>query len=113
MKWGIYNKETKPKTVIAVSQWEHCLSHLLNSWRQGSLPVDIVGIVSNHEVLKPLCDWYNIPFHFLPVSKETKAEQEQKILDVIDKTEADFLVLARYMQILSNDMCAKLDGSRR
>lgn len=110
MTWGIHDKTLKPKAVIAVSQWEHCLSHLLNNWRQGSLPIDIAAVVSNHQVLKPLCDWYKIPFHYLPVSKDTKAEQEQQILDVMQNEEADFLVLARYMQILSNDMCKQLDG---
>lgn len=110
MTWGIYDKTLKPKAVIAVSQWEHCLSHLLNNWRQGSIPVDIVAVVSNHKVLKPLCDWYKIPFHYLPVDKDSKSEQEKKILDVMENYQADFLVLARYMQILSNEMCTQLDG---
>jgi len=110
MTWGIYDKHIKPKALIAVSQWEHCLSHLLNNWRQGSLPIDIVGVISNHEVLRPLCQWYKIPFHFLPVDKSSKPEQEKKIMALMQSEQADFLVLARYMQILSNDLCTQLNG---
>ena len=110
MTWGIHNKDDKPKVIIAVSQWGHCLSHLLNSWKRGSLPIDIVAVISNHEVMKPLCEWYQIPFHFLPVTAETKAEQEQQIINLIDNNDVDFLVLARYMQILSNDLCQQLNG---
>jgi len=93
-----------------VSQWGHCLDHLLNSWKQGVLPVDIVGVVSNHENQRALCEWYNVPFTYLPITKETKKEQEQQILDVIDNTKAELLILARYMQILSDDLCSKLEG---
>jgi formyltetrahydrofolate deformylase len=110
MNWGIHDKHLKPKVLIAVSQWEHCLSHLLNNWKRGSLPIDIVGVVSNHEVMRPLCEWYQIPFHYLPVSSATRSDQEAKILDLIQDLEIDFLVLARYMQILSNELCEQLKG---
>jgi len=110
MKWTLARAEKKLKVVIAVSQWGHCLDHLLNSWKQGVLPVDIVGVVSNHENQRALCEWYNVPFTYLPITKETKKEQEQQILDVIDNTKAELLILARYMQILSDDLCSKLEG---
>ena len=110
MTWGIYDKNEKPKVIIAVSQWGHCLNHLLNSWKRGSLPIDIGGIISNHEVMSPLCQWYQIPFHYLPVSPETKQEQEQEILRIMENGDTDLLILARYMQILSNDMCQQLYG---
>ena len=110
MTWGIYDKNEKPKVIIAVSQWGHCLNHLLNSWKRGSLPIDIGGIISNHEVMSPLCQWYQIPFHYLPVSPETKQEQEQEILRIMENGGTDLLILARYMQILSNDMCQQLYG---
>ena len=110
MTWGIYDKNEKPKVIIAVSQWGHCLNHLLNSWKRGSLPIDIGGIISNHEVMSPLCQWYQIPFHYLPVSPETKQEQEQEILRIMENEDTDLLILARYMQILSNDMCQQLYG---
>ena len=110
MTWELVDKQRKPKMLIAVSQWGHCLNNLLNGYRRGSLPVEIVGVVSNHEEMRSLTEWYDIPYHFLPVSKETKAEQEGQILSLIESTEADFLVLARYMQILSNELCEKLEG---
>lgn len=110
MTWGIHDRDEKPRVMIAVSQWGHCLSHLLNSWKRGSLPIDIVAVISNHEVMKPLCEWYQIPFHFLPVRPDTKAQQEQQMMDLIDSHNVDLLVLARYMQILSNDLCQQLKG---
>ena len=110
MDWDIHDKRVKPKVMIAVSQWGHCLSNILNAWKRGSLPVDIVAVVSNHEVMKPLCEWYQVPFHFLPISPETKPEQEAQILDLMESSKADFLVLARYMQILSDDLCRQLNG---
>lgn len=110
MTWGIYNKDEKPKVIIAVSQWGHCLNHLLNNWKRGSLPIDIVGVVSNHEVMRSLCDWYEIPFHFLPIDPKNKSVQEQQILELFNKHDVDLLVLARYMQILSNELCEQLSG---
>ena len=110
MTWGLYNKSAKPKVLIAVSHWGHCLSHLLNGWKRGSLPVDIVGVFSNHQVTQSLCDWYEVPFHYLPVSKATKVEQEGQIFELFQSTDANFLVLARYMQILSDNLCQQLSG---
>lgn len=110
MDWSLHNGLVKPKVLIAVSQWGHCLNHLLNSQKQGSLPVDITGVVSNHKTMQPLCEWYGVPFHYLPVTKETKAEQEQQILDVFEQTGSELLVLARYMQILSDNLCRQLNG---
>ncbi|MFT6388253.1 MAG: formyltetrahydrofolate deformylase [Cellvibrionaceae bacterium] len=110
MTWGIYNKDERPKVIIAVSQWGHCLSHLLNSWKRGSLPIDIVAVLSNHNVMRSLCEWYEIPFHYLPLDPNNKARQEQQILKLIKSHKVDLLVLARYMQILSNDLCQQLNG---
>lgn len=110
MDWSLHDGVYRPKMLVAVSQWGHCLNGLLNSWKQGSLPVDIVGVVSNHTEMQSLVEWYGLPYHYLPVSAETKPQQEQKILDVISHTQADFLVLARYMQILSDSLCRQLSG---
>lgn len=110
MEWSIHDGSQKPKVLIAVSQWGHCLNNLLNSQRQGSLPIEITGVVSNHKTMEPLCDWYGVPFHYLPVSKETKADQEASILALFEETHSELLVLARYMQILSDDLCRKLNG---
>lgn len=110
MNWDIVDKSIKPKVMVAVSQWGHCLSNILNAWKRGSLPIDIVGVVSNHEVMQPLCDWYEVPFHYLPISAETKPQQEAQMMSLFDTLGADFLVLARYMQILSGELCQQLNG---
>ncbi len=105
MHWGIHDKQSKPKVLIAVSQWEHCINHLLNSWKREVLPIDIVGVISNHKVLETLCEWYQVPFHYLPISKETKHQQETQIKALMLQHNVELLVLARYMQILSDDFC--------
>lgn len=108
MKWSLYDGRYRPRLLIAVSQWGHCLNALLNDWRQGSLPVEIVGVVSNHQNMESLVNWYGLPYHYLPITQATKAQQEQQILELMESSSADFLVLARYMQILSSAMCERL-----
>ena len=110
MEWDIKDLAQKPRVVLAVSQWGHCLNTLLHKWKEGTLPIDIVAVVSNHQDMKGLVEWYNVPYHYLPVTNATKAHQEAQIMSVIENTQADLLVLARYMQILSNDLCEKLSG---
>lgn len=110
MNWRLEDLNRKPRVVIAVSKWGHCLHNLLNSWKRGTLPVEIAAVVSNHEEMRELTEWYGIDYHCLPVSRGNKAEQEQAILDLMEEREVDLLVLARYMQILSEDMVAKLEG---
>ncbi len=110
MAWSLHNGAYRPKVMIAVSQWGHCLNALLNSWKQGSLPVDIVGVVSNHQEMQALTEWYGVPYHYLPITPDTKPEQEQQILSLMAASGSDLLVLARYMQILSNDLCEQLAG---
>lgn len=110
MSWEITPFAHRPKVVIAVSRWGHCLNNLLHKWKEGSLPIDIVAVVSNHTDMRDLVEWYNVPYHHLPVTPDTKTGQETRILDVMRQTDADLLVLARYMQILSNDLCEKLQG---
>ncbi len=110
MDWEMCNPQSKMRIVIAVSQWGHCLNNLLNGWKRGYLPVDIAAVVSNHEEMRGLCEWYDVPYHYLPVTPESKAEQETAILDLMKSEKADLLVLARYMQILSDTMCKNLSG---
>jgi formyltetrahydrofolate deformylase len=110
MDWAIFDKQYKPRVLIAVSQWGHCLNALLNSWKNGTLPIDIVGVVSNHNVMRDLTEWYELPFHYLPITADTKDQQENQVWQLMQDLQADFLVLARYMQILSDDLCKKLNG---
>lgn len=110
MDWKVRENKNKPKVLIAVTKGNHCVSKLLNNWERGVLNIDIVGIVSNHEHLRDLADWYKVPYHYFPITKETKPQQEAQILQTMQDTDAELLVLARYMQILSDDMCRKLEG---
>ncbi len=110
MDWHLTDSHDRPRILIAVSQWEHCLQRLLYSWRLGALPADIAGVVSNHDTLRSLCDWYGVPFHHLPITPETKLEQEAQLFELYQQERCDLLVLARYMQILSDDLCDKLQG---
>lgn len=110
MAYRLTDRDLLPKVVIAVSKDDHCLVSLLTKWRAGVMPIDIVAIVSNHQDCQALAEWHNIPFHHLPISKDTKTQQEQQILAIMEQTQADLLVLARYMQILSDEMCLQLKG---
>jgi formyltetrahydrofolate deformylase len=110
MEYRLRNKIDVPKVIIAVSKDDHCLVSLLTKCKSGALPINIVAIVSNHQDCMPLADWHGVPFHHFPITVETKAEQEAKILGLMKETKTDLLVLARYMQILSDDLCQQLSG---
>lgn len=101
------------KGAIAVSKFDHCLQALLGKWRagdSGDLPVDIVGIMSNHPNCEPISQWYGLPYHHLPITPQTKPQQEQQLFAIIQRNVVDLLVLARYMQILSDELCNDLNG---
>lgn len=100
----------RPRVLVMVSKFDHCLVDLLYRWRNGMLAVDIPLVVSNHLDCQPVAGRYDIPFLHLPVSADTKAEQEAKIKELVTSHDIDLVVLARYMQILSDDLCEFLDG---
>ncbi len=106
----IHRATDRARVLLMVSGLDHCLVDLLYRWRIGELPVDIAGIVSNHETARPIADQHSIPFTHLPVTPDTKGAAESALLDVARSTETDLVVLARYMQILSNDLCLELSG---
>lgn len=108
--WSLHNLQTKMRVLVAVSKHDHCLNDILHKTRIGTLPIDIVGVVSNHETVRTLIEDRGIPFHHLPISKQTKPQQEQKLRAIIEDSHTDLLVLARYMQILSDDMSTYLSG---
>ena len=113
MDWQLFDGRTKPRLLIMVSKIGHCLNDLLFRHQSGNLPVDIAAIVSNHPDFYQLAASYNIPFHHFPLlgaSEAQKAEQEARVLDVINQQDIDCVILARYMQILSNNMCQQLNG---
>jgi len=110
MNWAMHDSAVKPRVMLAVSKLGHCLNDLLYRWEDGELPMDLVGVVSNHPDLQSKVEWYGLPYYHLPVNKETKPQQERSILQHMADANADLLVLARYMQILSPTMCEKLAG---
>jgi len=110
MLYRLRNKDDRPNIVIAVSKDDHCLVSLLTKWKAGVLPVNITAVVSNHQTCQALTEWHEIPFHYVPIQANTKQQQEAKILTIMQDTQAELLVLARYMQILSDQLCASLQG---
>ncbi len=110
MKWDLSPSSQKERVAILVSKYDHCLNDLLFRVRTGQLNIEIPVIISNHPDLEPLAKWHNIPYYHLPITAETKLEQEQQILGLLEQYEIDLTVLARYMQVLSPGMCEYLDG---
>ena len=110
MEWQLRDQDQRMKIVLAVSKWGHCFNGLMHKWRAGTLPVDIVAVVSNHDDMRNSCEWYGVPYYHLPVSNENRPEQEAQILQIMKDTDAELLVLARYMQILSDNLCRQLSG---
>jgi formyltetrahydrofolate deformylase len=99
-----------PRVVVLVSTLGHCLNDLVFRWRAGSLGGELVAVVSNHEDLRPMAEAAGLPFHHVPVTPGTKAEAEARLLDLVTETGADLVVLARYMQVLSDEACRALRG---
>ena len=110
MEWELVPADARLKLLIAVSKGSHCLNDLLHRWSTGALPVDISGVVSNHESCRRLTEWHGLPFHHLPVSAENRESQEAAILALMQESGAELLVLARYMQVLSTGMADALSG---
>ncbi|MNK04654.1 Formyltetrahydrofolate deformylase [compost metagenome] len=114
MTWQLHDAQKKPRVMLMVSKIGHCLNDLLFRYKSGLLPVEIPAIVSNHTDFYQLAASYNIPFHHLPLapgaSEEAKRAQEDRVLEIASSAEIDLVVLARYMQILSPQMCEALQG---
>ena len=110
MDWAIHDSAHRMKMLLMVSNFGHCLNDLLYRWRIGGLPVEIVGVVSNHLTYQKVVVNHDLPFHHIKVTKENKPEAEARLLALVEETGAEFVVLARYMQVLSNEMCGKLAG---
>lgn len=117
MEWALHDKQQKPRAVLLVSQHGHCLNDLLHRMANGTLPIEVPAVISNHEKMRPLVEWYGIPYHYLPIDPAMPAgtaglkhAQEESILALLRQYEADVVVLARYMQILSTKMCELLNG---
>jgi formyltetrahydrofolate deformylase len=102
--------DSPPRVLVMVSKMGHCLNDLIFRWRAGSLGADIVAVVSNHDDLRPMAEAAGLPFHHVPVTPDSKLQAEQQLLELVDGYSADVVVLARYMQVLSDTLCRKLLG---
>jgi formyltetrahydrofolate deformylase len=110
MHWQMRAADAPYRTLIMVSKDGHCLNDLLFRWRSGSLQIDVPAIVSNHRDLEPIAATYGVPFHHVPVTAATKVDAEARLLRIVEQERIDLVVLARYMQILSDDLCGALAG---
>lgn len=110
MQWNFFDLSKRPKLLLAVSRHGHCLNDILHRWSAGALPADVVGVVSNHEDMRGITEWYGLDYFYLPLTPETKAAQEAAMLDIVTRKRVDVLGLARYMQILSPRMCEVMAG---
>ncbi len=106
----IHDGDSRMKVLLMVSRFGHCLNDLLYRWKIGALPIDIVGVVSNHFDYQKVVVNHDIPFHHIKVTKENKPQAEAQLLDLVDQTGTELIVLARYMQVLSDAMCRKMSG---
>lgn len=110
MNWKLHSTQDAMRCVIMVSRDGHCLNDILFRWKSGLLPLDVRAIISNHRDFYQLAAGYNVPFHHITVTADSKAQAEAKQLEIIESEGAELVVLARYMQVLSNDLCKKLSG---
>ncbi|SBS31675.1 Formyltetrahydrofolate deformylase [Marinomonas spartinae] len=110
MEWALTEPNHRPRVAIMVSKYDHCLNDLLYRFRTGQLNIDVTVIISNHPDLEELAKWHRIPYYHLPITAETKLEQEAQVKSLIEQYDTELVVLARYMQVLSPDMCEYLDG---
>jgi formyltetrahydrofolate deformylase len=110
MRYAFHPSGQKVRTLIAVSKQSHCINQLLHHWWDGHLPIEITGIVSNHDEQRELAEWYELPYHHYAIEPGKKPQQEARILALFEETESELLVLARYMQILTPHACESLAG---
>jgi len=111
MNWNIYDKSRKSRVLLMVSKYGHCLNDLLHRYLTGILPIEIPAVVSNHEDMRSVVEWHKLPYYYFPLANANdKPTQEKKVLEVIERHQIDVVVLARYMQILSPELCTKLEG---
>jgi formyltetrahydrofolate deformylase len=110
MQWHFHEVQRRCRTLLAVSRQGHCLNSILHRWSTGTLPIEVVAVASNHQDMRGLAEWHGVPYHYLPIIDSRKAEQEQRLIELCERVEAELLVLARYMQILTPETCRDFDG---
>src|SRR5450755_4650653 len=110
MDWQLHDGDAPTRTLVMVSLGGHCLNDLLFRARSGTLPIVVPAVVSNHESLRPMADFYGVPFHHLPVSADIRQEAEAALATLAKDLDVELIVLARYMQVLSDDLCRTMPG---
>ncbi len=110
MIWHMHDLSKRPRVVILVSKFGHCLYDLLHRYQTGSLPIEVPAVISNHDDMRSLVEWHRVPYQLLPVDKADKTTQERALMALLDQLNPDLVVLARYMQILSPELCAQVSG---
>ncbi|MBQ1157646.1 formyltetrahydrofolate deformylase [Streptomyces smyrnaeus] len=110
MRWRLQDAGAKPRILVMVSKFDHCLADLLYRWRSGTLEGDVALVVSNHPHLGPQAEQAGVPFHHIPVTPDSKPQAEEQLLRLVEDHDIDLVVLARYMQVLSEDLCKRLEG---
>src|ERR1700742_725592 len=110
MKWQFHEVQRKCRVLLAVSRHGHCLNSILHRWSTGTLPIEVVAVISNHQDMRSLAEWHGVPYHYLPILDSRKAEQEKRLFELFERSDAELMVLARYMQILTADACRYFDG---
>lgn len=110
MEWELTAPDHRPRVAILVSKYDHCLNDLLYRHRTGQLDIEVPVIISNHPDLEHLAEWHGIPYYHLPITPDTKPQQEAEIVKLLEEYDIELVLLARYMQVLSPDLCEYLDG---
>lgn len=110
MHWHFHEMQRRCRTVVAVSRQGHCLNSILLRCSTGMLPIEVVAVVSNHQEMRSLAEWYGVPYHYLPIIDARKQEQEPRLMELFEQVDAELLVLARYMQILTPVACRYFEG---
>ncbi len=110
MSWSISDSKAKKRVVLMASKESHCLADLLHRWHSHELDAEIVAVISNHDDLRRMVEWHDIPYHYVPVDPENKQEAFDQVSSLVDEYQTDLVVLARYMQILPAELCEKYSG---
>jgi formyltetrahydrofolate deformylase len=110
MTWSISDSNVKKRVVLMASKESHCLADLLHRWHSNELDAEIVAVISNHDDLRRMVEWHDIPYHHVPVDPNNKQEAFDQVTELVDEYQTDLVVLARYMQILPADLCDKYAG---
>src|ERR1700760_5106906 len=110
MRYQFHEVQRRCRVLLAVSRQGHCLNSILHRWSTGTMPIEVVGVASNHQDMRSLAEWHGVPYHYLPIIVGRKAEQEKRLFELFERSDSELMVLARYMQILTPEACRYFEG---